>query len=42
MNGCAMVFLNPPDGIEEAAREVCGWVAEALGDAGARAEVWRG
>lgn len=41
MNGCAMVFLNPPDGIEAAAREVCGWVAEALGDPGARAEVWR-
>ncbi|MBX9576288.1 MAG: 23S rRNA (adenine(2030)-N(6))-methyltransferase RlmJ [Caulobacteraceae bacterium] len=41
MNGCAMVFLNPPDGIEAAAREVCGWVAGALGDPGARAEVWR-
>lgn len=40
MNGCAMVFLNPPGGLEAAAREVCGWVAENLGDAGARAEVW--
>ncbi|HEV2082098.1 MAG TPA: 23S rRNA (adenine(2030)-N(6))-methyltransferase RlmJ [Brevundimonas sp.] len=40
MNGCAMVFLNPPEGLEGAAREVCGWVAAHLGDAGARAEVW--
>jgi len=42
MNGCAMVFLNPPDGIEAAAREVCGWVADVLGDQDARAEVWLG
>lgn len=41
MNGCAMVFLNPPEGLEAAAREVCGWVAETLGDPGARAEIWR-
>ena len=41
MNGCAMVFLNPPECLEAAAREVCGWVADHLGDAGARAEVWR-
>ena len=41
MNGCAMVVLNPPAGADEAAREVCGWVVETLGDAGGRAEVWR-
>ena len=40
MNGCAMVVVNPPAGTEAAAREICGWVAEVLGDAGARAEVW--
>ena len=40
MNGCAVVVLNPPVGAEAAASEVCGWVAERLGDAGARAEVW--
>ena len=40
MNGCAVVVLNPPPGAEAAAREVCGWVAERLGDEGARAEVW--
>lgn len=40
MNGCAMVVLNPPPGAEAAASEVCGWVTERLGEAGARAEVW--
>lgn len=40
MNGCAMVVLNPPPGAEEAAREICDWVAGTLGDPGARAEVW--
>lgn len=40
MNGCAVVILNPPAGAEAAAREICGWVAETLGEAGARAEVW--
>ena len=41
MNGCAMVVVNPPDGTDEAAAEICGWVAGTLGEAGARAEVWR-
>lgn len=41
MNGCALVMLNASAAIEAAAREVCGWVAETLGEAGARAEVWR-
>jgi 23S rRNA (adenine2030-N6)-methyltransferase len=40
MNGCAVVVLNPPAGAEEAAREICSWVADTLGEAGARAEVW--
>ncbi len=40
MNGCAMVVVNPPEGTEAAAREICEWVAEVLGDAGAKAEVW--
>lgn len=40
MNGCAVVVLNPPAGAEAAASEICGWVAERLGDAGAKAEVW--
>jgi len=41
MNGCSMVFLNAPSGTEDVAAEVCGWVAETLGDSGARGEVWR-
>jgi 23S rRNA (adenine2030-N6)-methyltransferase len=40
MNGCAVVVLNAPPGAEAAANEVCGWVATALGEAGARSEVW--
>ena len=41
MNGCAMVVVNPPDGADAAAAEICGWVAGTLGDAGAKAQVWR-
>lgn len=41
MNGCTMTVVNPPSGAEAAAAEICGWVAATLGDAGARAEVWR-
>ncbi|RYG20631.1 MAG: 23S rRNA (adenine(2030)-N(6))-methyltransferase RlmJ [Caulobacteraceae bacterium] len=41
MNGCAMVFVNPPAGVETAAQQICGWVADALGDGVGRAEVWR-
>lgn len=41
MNGCAMVVVNPPEGTDAAASEICGWVAGTLGDAGAKAEVWR-
>ena len=40
MNGCALVVLNPPPGAESAASEVCGWVTSALGESGARSEVW--
>lgn len=40
MNGCAVVVLNPPTGAQAAADQICGWAAEVLGDAGARAEVW--
>ncbi|MGV3577499.1 23S rRNA (adenine(2030)-N(6))-methyltransferase RlmJ [Brevundimonas sp.] len=41
MNGCAMVVVNPPEGADAAATEICGWVAGVLGDEGAKAEVWR-
>ena len=41
MNGCAMVVVNPPEGGDAAATEICGWVAGSLGEEGAKAEVWR-
>ncbi len=41
MNGCALVTLNPPAGLEAVAEALCGWTAQTLGDAGARAPVWR-
>ena len=41
MNGCAMVVVNPPAGTDEAATEICDWVATRLGDAGAKGDVWR-
>ena len=41
MNGCAMVVVNPPEGADAAAAEICGWVAGTLGDVGGKAEVWR-
>ncbi len=40
MNGCAMVMLNPPDGMQAVAEAVCDWVARELGQAGGRGEVW--
>ena len=40
LNGCAMVVVNPPPGTEQAAAEICGWVATTLGETGARGEVW--
>lgn len=41
MNGCAMVVVNPPDGADAAAREICGWVATTLGETEGKAEIWR-
>ncbi|QTC91968.1 23S rRNA (adenine(2030)-N(6))-methyltransferase RlmJ [Brevundimonas goettingensis] len=41
MNGCAMVVVNPPAGTDEAAAEICGWVAGTLGEEGQKSEVWR-
>jgi 23S rRNA (adenine2030-N6)-methyltransferase len=41
LNGCAMVVVNPPEGADAAATEICGWVTTTLGETGARAEVWR-
>lgn len=41
MNGCAMVVVNPPAGTDEAAREICSWVAATLGETGQKSDIWR-
>ena len=32
MNGCALIVINPPTGLEEPARSAVSWVARTLGD----------
>ena len=39
MNGCAMVLIDPPAGVEAPLRAICGWVAETLGNNGALGRV---
>ena len=41
MNGCVMLVFNPPDGLENDAQAICGWVAATLGDADGEAKIWR-
>jgi 23S rRNA (adenine2030-N6)-methyltransferase len=41
MNGCALLVINDPPGLAEDLQAVCGWVAGALGEAGAEARIWR-
>jgi 23S rRNA (adenine2030-N6)-methyltransferase len=41
MNGCAMLLLNAPAGLEPDLTTVAEWVAGKLGEAGAAARVWR-
>ncbi len=40
MNGCAMVLINAPDVSVEAA-QTCDWIAAAMGESGARGQVFR-
>ena len=44
LNGCALVVINPPPGLEAASRIVVDWVARTLGGAGGegRAAICRG
>ena len=44
LNGCALVVINPPPGLEAASRIVVDWVARTLGGAGGegRAAIYRG
>jgi 23S rRNA (adenine2030-N6)-methyltransferase len=41
MNGCAMVMVGAPKAAEAAIAEATTWLAENLGDAGAKARIWR-
>ena len=41
MNGCAMVMVGAPKSTEGAIAEITTWLADNLGDAGARARIWR-
>jgi 23S rRNA (adenine2030-N6)-methyltransferase len=41
LNGCAIVVLNDPPGLQQAVEAASAWVAGQLGDAGASAPVWR-
>jgi len=41
MNGCAIVTINDPVGLEQAADAACAWVVSRLGDARGRARTWR-
>ena len=41
LNGCAIVVLNDPSGLQQAVEAAAAWVAAQLGEAGASAPVWR-
>jgi 23S rRNA (adenine2030-N6)-methyltransferase len=41
LNGCALVMITDPPGMERAAGEACDWAARTLGEAGGEARVWR-
>jgi 23S rRNA (adenine2030-N6)-methyltransferase len=40
LNGCALVILNPPPGLEPQLKAVAEWVVKAAGGPGGRAKVW--
>ncbi len=41
MNGCVMVVLNDPPGLQDDAKTICDWVAALSGEQGAEGRVWR-
>jgi 23S rRNA (adenine2030-N6)-methyltransferase len=41
MNGCAMVLVNSPPGLEADLTSIVQWTAQSLGDAGGLGRVWR-
>jgi 23S rRNA (adenine2030-N6)-methyltransferase len=40
LNGCAMVVLNPPQGLAAGLQAAGDWVVSALGDPGAEGRIW--
>ncbi|MGZ3274536.1 MAG: 23S rRNA (adenine(2030)-N(6))-methyltransferase RlmJ [Caulobacteraceae bacterium] len=41
LNGCALVILNPPPGLEAPLTAIAEWVVRAAGGLGGRAKLWR-
>lgn len=41
LNGCAMVVVNGPSGLQAGMDQVCAWAASTLGEAGGEGRVWR-
>jgi 23S rRNA (adenine2030-N6)-methyltransferase len=41
MNGCAMLIVGAPEGLDGPLEDICRWVVERLGDRGGLAKVWR-
>ena len=41
MNGCALVILGPPPGVEAPLKSVCDWVVRKAGGPGGLAKLWR-
>ena len=40
MNGCAVLLLNPPAGVEAGIADAGAWIATRLGEAGASHRLW--
>ena len=40
MNGCALVAINPPVGLDAAAKDTADWVVRVCGEPGGEARVW--
>jgi 23S rRNA (adenine2030-N6)-methyltransferase len=40
MNGCAVLLLDPPPGVEAGIAEAAAWIAASLGEAGASHRLW--
>lgn len=41
LNGCALVILNPPAGLEAPLKAITEWVVQAAGGAGGMAKLWK-